>query len=358
MSDSLPNSDAVAAHVAAFERELRGRASARRRASRSATAISAARTASSPSWMQLIGGAPRRPEDEHRPLRQRAEAGDRGALDGVRGGARRTPRRPAPSTSRCPAAGRALGHRHPLTIVRDRMEEIFTRMGFADRRRARGRGRVALLRRAEHAGRAPRARHAGHAVPRDAAAARSSGDRRRPDAAAHAHLVDADPLHAGAPAADPHRRAGPRLPARRSRPDALADVRADGRARRRRRDLAGRSQGHAARLRARDVRRTVAAAVPPELLPLHRAERRSRHQLLAVRRRRLRDVQEDRLDRDRRLRHGAPGGVRGGRLRRRSATPASPGASASSASRSCATRSRTSGCFTRTICGSWNSFPY
>jgi len=29
--------------------------------------------------------------------------------------------------------GRAprLGHRHPLTVVRDRMEEIFTRMGFA-----------------------------------------------------------------------------------------------------------------------------------------------------------------------------------------------------------------------------------
>src|SRR5947207_14353727 len=24
-----------------------------------------------------------------------------------------------------------LGHRHPLTVVRDRMEEIFTRMGFA-----------------------------------------------------------------------------------------------------------------------------------------------------------------------------------------------------------------------------------
>ena len=58
-----------------------------------------------------------------------------------------------------------------------------------------------------------------------------AGDRRRPDdradAAADAHLVDADPLHAGAPAADPHRRAGPRLPPRRSRPDALAGVLAD-----------------------------------------------------------------------------------------------------------------------------------
>ena len=34
-----------------------------------------------------------------------------------------------------------------------------------------------------------------------------SAGRRRAHAAAHAHLVDADPLHAGAPAADPHRRA-------------------------------------------------------------------------------------------------------------------------------------------------------
>ena len=37
----------------------------------------------------------------------------------------------APSTSRCPAACRALGHRHPLTIVRDGWKTIFTRMGFA-----------------------------------------------------------------------------------------------------------------------------------------------------------------------------------------------------------------------------------
>src|SRR5689334_3928803 len=30
-----------------------------------------------------------------------------------------------------PARIPVLGHRHPLTVVRDRMEEIFTRMGFA-----------------------------------------------------------------------------------------------------------------------------------------------------------------------------------------------------------------------------------
>ena len=101
--------------------------------------------------------------------------------------------------------------------------------------------------------------------------------------------------------------------------------------------------------------RDIAGAVPAELLPLHRAERGGRYQLLAVRRRGMRDVQEDRLARSRRLRHGASGGVRGRRLRRRNATPASRGASASSASRSCGIRSTTSGCSSRTTCGFWNS---
>ena len=105
----------------------------------------------------------------------------------------------------------------------------------------------------------------------------------------------------------------------------------------------------------RDVRRRRPAAVPSELLSVHRAERRSGHQLLVVRRRGLLDVQADRLDRNSRLRDGAPGGVRSGRLRPGEATPASRGASASSASRSSAIRSRTSGCSTKTTSGSSNS---
>ena len=58
---------------------------------------------------------------------------------------------------------------------------------------------------------------------------------------------------------------------------------------------------------------------------------------------------KNRLDRAGRLRHGASSGLRGGGLRPGADSPASPGASASSASPSCAIRSKTSGCFTRTI---------
>ncbi len=160
------------------------------------------------SWMQLIASAP---PDQKKSIGRFANELKQAIEARWTDVSRQRPRDRAPgrraSTSRCPAACRALGHRHPLTIVRDRMEGDLHAHGLRDRRRARDRGRVALLRRAEHAGRASRARHAGHAVPRDADPGRDRPRRRPADAAAHAHLVDADPLHAGAPAADPHRRA-------------------------------------------------------------------------------------------------------------------------------------------------------
>src|SRR6185503_5774992 len=200
------------------------------------------------------------------------------------------------------------------------------------RRGPRARGRLPQLRSAQHAGGAPRARHAGHALPEDAGARRR---RRTPgDAAAHAHVRHADPLHGDAPAADPADRAGTCVSARRARPHALADVHA-GRGARRRRGDARRLEGLARRLRARAVRRRSRHAVPSELLPLHRAERRARHQLRGLwrdgsgsegarpaearkrsgGRRRMWDVQTDRLDRSARKRHGAPRRVRSGRLR-------------------------------------------
>ena len=297
-----------------------------------------------------------RSEEEHRPLRQRAEAGDRGALDGLRGsrGAERARRR-APSTSRCPDARRALGHRHPLTVVRDRMEEIFTRMGFAIVEGPEVEDEWhcfdALNMPAEHpardmqdtlylatpiAGRLGRRTTCGRCCARTPRRCRSATCRRT------------------------SRRSASSCPAA-----SIAATISTSRTRRRSARSKGWSVGEGISLAdlkgtllafAREMfSPTIARAVPPELLPVHRAERRNRHQLLAVRRRRLRDVQEDRLDRARRLRHGAPGGVRSGRLRRRSGTPASRGASASSASRSCAIRWRTSGCSTRTTCGFSNS---
>ena len=76
---------------------------------------------------------------------------------------------------------------------------------------------------------------------------------------------------------------------------------------------------------ARAVRPGSQGALPSELLPVHRAERRGGHQLrVSVTAgdggRRLRDVQAHRLDRDPRQRHGASSGVRGGRLRPREYT--------------------------------------
>src|SRR5438094_465512 len=97
------------------------------------------------------------------------------------------------------------------------------------------------------------------------------------------YLAGADPRHALLAAAAPRDRAGHGLPARRARSDPLADVPAGrglhgGRARHLRR-LEGRARPlPPPLLRARDRR-----ALPAELLPLHRAERRGRHRLHGVR---------------------------------------------------------------------------
>ena len=81
--------------------------------------------------MQLIASAAPDGEEEHRPLRQRAEAGDRSALDRYQRAAARDAAPAGAVDVTLPGRRPALGHRHPLTIVRDRMEAIFTRMGFA-----------------------------------------------------------------------------------------------------------------------------------------------------------------------------------------------------------------------------------
>ena len=145
-------------------------------------------------------------------------------------------RRRRASTSRCPAAGRRSATSIPLTLVRDQVEAIFSRMGYEILEGPGDRGRLPQLRGAEHAARAPGARHAGHVLPRPrgpagrprharharqhaAAAARPARD-----AAAHAHLGDADPLHGGARAAGPDRRHRQGVPPRQPRPHAHADV--------------------------------------------------------------------------------------------------------------------------------------
>jgi phenylalanyl-tRNA synthetase alpha chain len=126
----LPDQAAVDVQIAAFERELADARSARdaqtvrdRYLGRKNSIVA--------SWMQMISGAP---PDQKRDigrianvLKQAIEARweayqASGALD----------RRPAGAVDvTLPGREPSVGHRHPLTLVRERMEEIFTRMGFA-----------------------------------------------------------------------------------------------------------------------------------------------------------------------------------------------------------------------------------
>ena len=151
------------------------------------------------------GGEPR--EVEHRARRRRAAGGARRGEPVGRSGARR--RRDAA------AARGAAGNAAPADAgaPRDRGDLPGPRLRGAHR--AVDRDGVEQLRRAQHAARPPRARHAGHVLRRG---------RAHP---ALAHLAGADPDDAGGPAADPDRRAGQRLPPRRRR-HAHADVPADG----------------------------------------------------------------------------------------------------------------------------------
>ena len=189
-----------------------------------------------------------------------------------------------------------------------------------------------------------------------AVAGAGAGTAPRRDAAADAHVGDADPLHGDASAADPADRAGPRLSPRRPRPDPLADVHAGRRARRRRRHDARGSEGHAAGVRARDVRSPTArrrfrpsffpytepsaeldiscwhrAAAPAARCARRPAGSRSSAAAWCTRRCSRRSATTPSANRLRlRRRHRAARDARNG-------------------------ASRTSGCSTRTTCGSWSS---
>ena len=127
---SIPDQAAVDAQVAAFERELSA-AKSPREAQSIRDRFLGRKNSVVQSWMQLIPAAP--PDQKKaigryaNELKQRVEAlwtafAESGALA----------ERPAGAIDvTLPGRQPALGHRHPLTLVRDRMEAIFTRMGFA-----------------------------------------------------------------------------------------------------------------------------------------------------------------------------------------------------------------------------------
>jgi phenylalanyl-tRNA synthetase alpha chain len=127
---SLPDQAAVHAQIASFDAELAAAGSPReaqavrdRYLGRKNSVVS--------SWMQMIGAAPvAQKKDIGRfanELKQAIEA--RWTAYEERSGDARTPEGAVDVT--LPGRAPRLGHRHPLTIVRDRVEAIFTRMGFA-----------------------------------------------------------------------------------------------------------------------------------------------------------------------------------------------------------------------------------
>ena len=240
-------------------------------------------------------------------------------------------RRPAGAVDvTLPGRPPVLGHRHPLSLVREEVQAIFTRLGYqvleGPEIEDDWHNFEALNMPEEHPARdmqdtlyleaplppSPAARRRRIGTPDEA-----PGRAAAADPAAHAHLGDADPLHGAARSAGAAGGDRPGLSPRQPRPHPHADVPpvrgAGGRAR----HHARRSEGHAAGDGRGALRRRHAGAVPSELLPVHRAERRSGHRLHPLRRRRLPGVQAHRLDRDPRQRDGAPRGLRGGRLRPR-----------------------------------------
>jgi phenylalanyl-tRNA synthetase alpha chain len=126
---TVPDSDAVQAQIARFEREL-----AAARSAKDAQAVRdrflGRKHSVVADWMQLIGSAA---PDEKRAIGRHANDLKR-AIEERWAAYQAAAPEPAPAGSvdvtlpgRAPFAGR----RHPLTIVRDQLEDIFTRMGFA-----------------------------------------------------------------------------------------------------------------------------------------------------------------------------------------------------------------------------------
>ena len=127
---SLPDRASVEAHIAAFEAELTQSKSARE-AQTVRDKYLGRKNSVVASWMQMIADAP---SDQKRnigrfanELKQAVE--ERWSRHLEVGKFLKAPTGALDVT--LPGRVPALGHRHPLTVVRDRMEDIFTRMGFA-----------------------------------------------------------------------------------------------------------------------------------------------------------------------------------------------------------------------------------
>jgi phenylalanyl-tRNA synthetase alpha chain len=130
---NLPDQDAVVAHLAAFEAELAQAASVRD-AQTVRDKFLGRKNSVVASWMQLIASAA---ADDKRAIGRWAnelKQGVEARWTAYQAQAEQRSHPPSGSGGTdvtLPGRVPPLGHRHPLTIVRDRMEGIFTRMGFA-----------------------------------------------------------------------------------------------------------------------------------------------------------------------------------------------------------------------------------
>jgi phenylalanyl-tRNA synthetase alpha chain len=126
---SLPTAATVQSEIVRFETEL-----AQAKSPRDAQAVRdrflGRKSSVVSSWMQTIGGAP--PEQKREIGRLANELKQAIEARWEQYGATAAP--PVSGTGldvTLPGRAPAVGHRHPLTIVRSRLEDIFTRMGFA-----------------------------------------------------------------------------------------------------------------------------------------------------------------------------------------------------------------------------------
>ena len=129
MPDLLPSSESVALLVQDFERELAAAASARDAQSLRDRYLGRKNSVVA-TWMQLIASAA--PDQKKNIGRYANEL--KQAVETRWTQYEETARDVAPAGAvdvTLPGRAPLLGHRHPLTVVRDQLEEIFTRMGFA-----------------------------------------------------------------------------------------------------------------------------------------------------------------------------------------------------------------------------------
>jgi len=126
---SIPDQAAVAEQVAAFERDLAA-AKSPRDAQSVRDRFLARKNSVVASWMQQIASAP---ADQKRNIGRYAndlKAAIEARWTAYAEQARATERPAGAVDVTLPGRAPILGHRHPLTVVRTQMEEIFGRMGF------------------------------------------------------------------------------------------------------------------------------------------------------------------------------------------------------------------------------------